>query len=78
MNTDKQLQKARAKRAENVRLGIKPLNPTEKAKQKPQSRVLAIAAFCFECMGFAKSWRNDVRDCTAKNCPLYRFRPYKK
>ena len=76
MNTDKQLQKARAKRAENVRLGIKPLNPTEKAKQKPQSRVLAIAAFCFECMGFAKSWRNDVKECPSENCPLFGFWPY--
>ena len=77
MDTDKQLQKARAKLAENRAKGIKRLNPLEKAKQNPKSRVLAINAFCYECMGFAKSWRNDVRDCTAKNCPLFRFRPYK-
>ena len=77
METDKQLQKARAKRAENVRLGIKPLNPTEKARQNPQSMRLAINAFCYECMGFAKSWRNYVKECPSKNCPLFGFRPYK-
>ena len=77
MNTVKQLQKARAKLAENRAKGIKRLNPLEKAKQKPNSMRLAINAFCYECMGFAKSWRNDVRDCTAPNCPLFGFRPYK-
>ena len=77
MDTDKQLKKARAKRAENIRLGIPTLNPIEKAKQNPKSMRLAINAFCYECMGFAKSWRTDVRDCTAPNCPLYGFRPYK-
>ena len=78
MDTVKKIKKARAKLAENRTMGIKPPNPIERAKQNPNSRVLAIKAFCYECMGFAKSWRNDVRDCTAKNCPLYRFRPYKK
>ena len=77
MDTVKQLQKARAKRAENVRLGIKPLNLTEKAKQNPQSMRLAINAFCYECMGFAKSWRNDVKKCPSEKCPLFGFRPYK-
>ena len=77
MDTDKQLQKARAKLAENRSRGIKPPNPIERAKQKPNSRVLAIKAFCFECMGFAKSWRSDVKECPSKGCPLFGFRPYK-
>ena len=77
MNTVKPLQKARAKLAENRAKGTKRLNPLEKAKQNPKSMRLAINAFCYECMGYAKSWRTDVRDCTAKNCPLFGFRPYK-
>ena len=77
MDTVKQLQKARAKLAENRAKGIKRLSPLEKAKQNPKSMRLAINAFCYECMGFAKSWRTDVRDCTAPNCPLFGFRPYK-
>ena len=77
MNTVNNLQKARAKRAENIRLGIKPLNPIEKAKQNPKSMRLAINANCYECMGFAKSWRGDVRNCTSPNCSFYGFRPYK-
>ena len=77
MDTDKQLQKARAILAENRAKGIKPLNLTEKAKQNPQSMRLAINAFCYECMGFAKSWRNDVKKCPSEKCPLFGFRPYK-
>ena len=77
MEIEEKLKRMWAKRAENIRLGVKPLNPTEKAKQNPKSRVLTINAFCYECMGFAKSWRNDVRNCTSINCPLFGFRPYK-
>jgi hypothetical protein len=77
MNTVKGLQKARAKRAENARLGIKPLNPIEKAKQSPTSMRFAINAQCFDCMGQESGWRNEVRNCPSKNCPLFGFRPYK-
>ena len=77
MDTDEQLQKARAKRAENACLGIKPLNPIEKAKQSPKSMRLAINAFCFDCMGQESGWRNHIRACPSKNCPLFGFRPYK-
>lgn len=77
MNTEEKLKKARAKRAENIRQGIKPLNPIEKAKQNQKSRVLAITAFCYDCMGRERGWRNEVRDCPALECPLFGFRPYK-
>ena len=77
MNTVKQLQKARAKRAENIRLGIKPLNPIERAKQNPKSMRLAINAQCYDCMGRESGWKNEVRNCPSKNCPLLGFRPYK-
>ena len=77
MNTEEKLKKARAKRAENVRLGIKPLNPIERAKQNPKSRVFAIKAQCFDCMGQEPGWRNAVRGCPSENCPLFGLRPYK-
>lgn len=43
----------------------------EDIENKRLTKQEAIRAFCLECAG--DSWR-DVRDCTAKNCPLYRYR----
>jgi hypothetical protein len=77
MEIEEKLKRMWAKRAENIRLGIKPLNPIEKAKQNPKSRVLAIAAQCFDCMGQESGWRNEVKNCPSKNCPLFGLRPYK-
>ena len=77
MNTVKGLQKARSKLAENRARGIKPLNPIEKAKQNQKSRVLAINAQCYDCMGQESGWRNEVRNCPSINCSLFGFRPYK-
>jgi hypothetical protein len=51
------------------------VNPIEKAKQNPGSLKLAIRAFCFDCMGQTVSWKNDVTNCTAPNCPLFNHRP---
>jgi hypothetical protein len=77
MDTEEKLKKMRAKLAENRAKGIKPLNPMEKAKQNPRSRVLAINAQCYDCMGQESGWRNEVRNCPSINCPLYGLRPYK-
>ena len=77
MHTVKNLQKARAKLAENRAKGINSPNPMERAKQNPKSRVFAIAAFCYDCMGRESGWRNAVKECTSPNCPLFDFRPYK-
>ena len=52
------------------------LNPIEKAKNNPKSLRLAIDAQCFDCMGRTGS-TNDIRECTAKDCPLYPVRPYR-
>lgn len=52
------------------------LNPIEKAKNNPKSLRLAIDAQCFDCMGRTGS-TSDIRECTAKDCPLYPVRPYK-
>lgn len=38
-----------------------------------QSRSAAIKAFCLQCVGFV---RKDITRCTAKQCPLYVYRPY--
>lgn len=61
--------------------GIKPkvLNPIEKLKEKP-TRVNAIRAMCYQCFGAEGAdpgWKNHIRHCTAKDCALYQFRPYK-
>ena len=52
------------------------LNPIEKAKNNPKSLRLAIDAQCFDCMGRTGS-TSDIRECTAKDCPLYKVRPYR-
>ena len=77
MITEEILKKMRAKRAENIRLGIKPPNPIEKAKQKPNSMRFAINAQCFDCMGQESGWRNEVKNCPSKNCPLFGLLPFK-
>jgi len=35
----------------------------------------AIKAKCQECVGF-ENVSDGVKNCTAKTCPLWRFRPY--
>ena len=77
MNNEEKLKKMWAKRAENKAKGIKPLNPIEKAKQNPNSRVFAIKAFCYQCMGMESGWRNHIKECPSKNCPLFGLRAYK-
>jgi len=52
------------------------LSPIEKAKNNPKSLRLAIDAMCYSCMGKTGS-TSDIRECTAKDCPLYPVRPYK-
>jgi hypothetical protein len=77
---------ARKKRRAMVELG-EPLtlesNLILKSKAYPTSKVKAIAAFCFHCNGgTAKKmpdpgWREGIKDCTSRDCPLYNHRPYK-
>ena len=52
-------------------------DPIAIARRNPQSKAAAIKAFCCTCMGgLVPNWRNDIRGCTAPNCPLYPHRPY--
>jgi len=42
------------------------------------SRKKAIDNFCKECIYDKKqegTWRGQVENCTATNCPLYNYRP---
>lgn len=46
-----------------------------KAMMAGKSRVAAINMFCLQCVAFVPS---EVRKCTAKDCPLYKWRPRRK
>ncbi len=40
-----------------------------------RSKAAGIKAFCLQCVGFL---RNEVRDCSARGCPLHPYRPYQQ
>ena len=46
-----------------------------KLQEVTLTRGKAIRYFCYECMGWQKQ---EVRNCTAPNCPLFPFRPLRK
>jgi len=51
-------------------------------KSEKSSRSLAIHAFCTGCVGCTadnneSGYQEYIRGCTAPDCPLYNFRPYK-
>ncbi len=50
----------------------------KEATDNRTSRKRAIELFCKECIfdsHAAGTWREQVADCPAKNCPLFHFRP---
>lgn len=56
-------------------------NPIIASQDSPGSRALAIKAMCAHCMEctathLEPSFRIEIRNCTAKQCPLYHVRPY--
>ena len=56
-------------------------NPILKYEQKP-TRSHAIKAKCAECMGCTREqiepgFRDLIKACGSKKCPLHKFRPYK-
>lgn len=58
-------------------------NIMKRAKGDPRSKVKAIHAFCFNCMGGTidfmpdHGWKELIRTCASPECPLYDFRPFK-
>lgn len=80
------LEKAHRQRremAERGELGSPEHNWIKKANLDPASKVKAIAAMCFNCMGGTEDelpdggWKDMIRTCSAPKCPLYPHRPYK-
>ena len=57
----------------------KQKTPLEKAEEDPGSMRKAINAKCYECVydpvGGSGSWRDQVRACGSKSCPLYSVKP---
>lgn len=56
-------------------------NPLQKYAQRP-TRGYAIRAKCAECVGCTvertePGYRQTIRDCMSKTCPLWVFRPYR-
>ena len=46
-----------------------------KRRQKKTTPMQAIKQFCLSCVG---DIRAEVTNCTARQCPLYIYRPYQK
>ena len=56
----------------------KQKNPMEKAEEDPTSMRKAINAKCYDCIydpAAGGSWRDQVRACASKSCPLYSVKP---
>lgn len=54
------------------------LTPTQKLEKNPTSLRLAVNAMCYMCFGGTKNCADDIRNCTSKECPLYKVRPYQE
>lgn len=52
-----------------------PKDPIQKAKDNPKSLRAALNAKCWECACYQ---RKEVTECTAKDCPLWRLRPWQR
>lgn len=73
MNTEA-LKIYRAKVQSGEIIPTRPRNPYEKHKDDPKSRVKAINAKCWDCVG---GQREEIRLCEITDCSLHAFRPYK-
>lgn len=81
------LEKARRKIAEmkeNGEAWTVEHNWIKKAKLNPASRIIAIKAMCFQCMGGTETelpdpgWKKSIRECSSASCPLHGHRPYRE
>jgi len=45
------------------------------AKPEKETRSLAMAAYCHQCLGY---YQDGKHDCEAARCPLYKWMPYRK
>lgn len=51
------------------------LTPVERSKRNPNSKALAIKAYCWDCSGGSAQ---EAKLCEIKKCSLYAVNPYKK
>lgn len=56
-------------------------NPIIRSLKRP-TYLNAIKAMCAQCMGCSETYlergfRESIRDCTSKACPLHRYRPFR-
>lgn len=74
------LELARSRTAELRAVGWTPerLDPIERARRNPKSLALAIAGKCWDCVGAGAEAgaRDQIRDCSATQCPLRSVRPH--
>jgi hypothetical protein len=57
-------------------------NPIVRFDKRP-TYLSAIKAMCAHCVGCTRQnlepgFRDDIRDCTATECPLYMYRPFQR
>jgi len=50
-------------------------NPREKWEENKKSLRASINYFCWDCVG---EIIQDIRECTAVDCPLWHVRPYQR
>jgi hypothetical protein len=58
------------------------MNPLVISARNPKLRAAAIKAMCAHCVGctlehLEPGFRDSIRGCTYKGCPLYHLRPYR-
>jgi hypothetical protein len=72
-------EKAQSARREKIAAGgdsaVVRLNPIERAKLNPRSKVMAIKAMCYHCVGGEQAVQT-IRGCASTGCPLHAHRPY--
>ena len=69
------LKEYREKLASGELVRTKPSTPKQRHKKDPLSLRKSIDAFCYQCICEVIT---EITLCTAKNCPLYKVRPYQK
>ena len=61
---------------------IERLDPLERARRNPRSLRLAVTGKCWNCFGAGADGiaftKETIRDCKARDCPLWEVRPYKE
>lgn len=83
MNRIEKMQLARERQRESGMVNKPPEhNLIKRYGLNSKSRKEAIFMMCFHCQGGDADvmpdpgWKREIRECTIKKCPLYKWRPY--